>query len=227
MLKVERQRGVIAISGHTEKKCSFILFAFACAVSLHLLGMILFHISGLHILGNGNTNPIPATVTTEWVEETLSSTEEFVKEWPLQPPPRKPLFEKALPDPLAKRMLNLPWESWFQNEIAAYVDQTFTKELSTTATGIELFVFKDLANRPFEWKNPPTEIPEGLDNYPAVAKFEVEVNELNGEIFRKRFIEGDPQLAKIAKTWIDHLKFEHLPGRFSANGEIVLVVGAP
>ncbi len=225
MLKVEKQRGVIAVSERDEQKRSLLLVAFAVAIGIHLFGLILFHISPLKILGSLSVLP-PAMVTTEWKEEIISSLEEPIKERMLQAPPKRALFEKKLPDPLAQRMLNLPWEKWFQREIESYVDQTFEKELAVTVTGIELFVSGPLAGHAYEWKNPPKMIPIGV-NYPAIAKFEVEVDESSGEVFRKRFLEGDSQLEKIAREWIDQVQFTPGNGRFSTKGQIEWVVGAP
>lgn len=227
MLKVEKHRGIVAISGCGEKKHSFILLAFAYAFAIHLTAVVLFQISPLNILGRGVGVTPPATVTTEWKEEIVSSVDESLKEVALKPPPKRPLFSKSIPEVLTNRMLILPWEKWFQNDITAYLDQTFIKELSVIVTGIDMFVSGDLAERSFEWKDPPKEIPEGLESYPAIAKFEVDVHEATGEIFKKRFLEGDRRLAVVAGEWVDHVKFDPGADRFSAKGEIMWMVGPP
>lgn len=227
MLKVKKHRGVIAVSGQNEKKHSFILLAFTWAFAIHFAAVILFHISPLNILGKGVMETPPATVTTEWKEEIVSSIDESFKEGALKSPPKRPVFEKRLPDVIASRMLILPWEKWFQNEITAYLDQTFIKELAVMATGIDLFISGDLADRAFEWKNPPKEIPEGLESYPAIAKFEVVVHEATGEIFKKKFLEGDIRLAKIAGEWLNQVQFTPQADRFSVKGEMLWMVGPP
>jgi hypothetical protein len=227
MLKIERHRGVVAVSAGDHKKKSFLFLAFAYAFAIHAAGIILFHVSPLNILGTGTDTIPPATVTSEWQEEIISSIQENTRELPIKPPPRRPVFEKKLPDVLAKRMLALPWDQWFQNEITAYLDQTFLKELTTQATGIDVFVSGDLSQRSFEWKSPPKEIPEGLESYPAVAQFAVDVHETTGEIFRKRFIGGDKKLERIAGAWVDQVVFEPQAHRFSTGGEISMIVGPP
>ena len=225
MLKVEKQRGVIAVSERNEQKRSLLLLAFGVAIGIHFFGLVLFHITPLNIQGTGSETA-PAMVTSEWKEEIISSLDEPTREKTLQPPPKRPLFERGLPQPLAQKMLNLPWEKWFQKEIESYVDQTFDKELAVTITGIELFVSGPLAGHTFEWKNPPKEVPDAVE-YPAIAKFEVEVNGANGEIFHRKFLEGNTQLAKIADGWMDHVQFAPQPDRFSTRGQIEWVVGAP
>lgn len=225
MLKVEKLRGVIAVSERAEQKRSLLLIAFIAAMVIHSLGLLLFHITPLIILGSGSLSP-PAMVTTEWKEEILSSLYEPIRENTLMPPPKRAIFDQRLPEPLAVRMLNLPWEKWFQKEIESYVDQTFEKELAVTVTGIELLVSGALAEHAYEWKNPPKEIPKGV-SYPAIAKFEVEVNATNGEIFHKRFLEGNKQLAMIAEGWIDQVQFVPRDDRFSTRGQIEWMVGAP
>jgi hypothetical protein len=227
MLKVEKKGGVIAVSGHSEKKHSFILTAFLYAFCIHAFGLIIFHIAPINILGSGSSQAPPAMVTSEWKEEIISSTEEPAKPSLLQPPPKRPIFEKKLPDLLATRMLVLPWESWFEKESNSYMDQTYIKELSTVATGIEIQVTGDLSHRSLEWKNPPTTIPPEIKSYPAVAKFAVEVNEATGEVFRKTFLEGDASLALAAAGWIDQMQFSSKPNRFSVKGEIMWTVGEP
>lgn len=225
MLKVEKQRGVIAVSERTEQKRSLLLIAFAAAMAIHFFGLLLFHITPLIILGSGSKSP-PAMVTSEWREEILSSLDEPIRENTLMPPPKRAVFESKLPELLAQRMLNLPWEKWFQKEIESYIDQTFEKELAVTVTGIELLVSGALAGHSYEWKNPPKEIPKGV-SYPAIAKFEVEVNEMTGEIFHKRFLEGNAQLAKIAEEWLTQVQFVPRADRFSTRGQIEWMVGAP
>ncbi len=227
MLKIERQKGVVAVSAETRKQRSFIFVAFAYAFAIHAAGITLFHISPLNILGKGVDTIPPAAVTSEWKEEIVSSIQETTREIALMPPPRHAPFEQALPDVLQNRMLSLPWDLWFQNEITAYLDQTFLKELASQATGIDVFVSGDLSERTFEWKNPPKEIPENLESYPAIAKFAVDVHETTGEIFRKKFVDGDRKLEGIASKWVDQVVFEPKHDRFSSKGEIVMMVGPP
>lgn len=227
MLKVEKQKGIVNLTGEKRETSSYFFWALACALAIHLSALVLFHVSPLNILGYNIHPPTPSTVTTEWSEQAISSLEQPSQELILAPPPRRPLFEKGIPSPLAERMTVLPWEKWFQNEIRAFLDQTFMKELNTVVSGIDLIISGDLAERAYEWKRTPKEIPKNLKTYPSMAKFEVEVHEPTGEIFRKRLIEGDEDLAEIAGEWLDLLLFTPQEGKFSVKSEVLWVVGPP
>lgn len=227
MLKVEKQKGIVNLMSEKKEPSSYFFWALAWALAIHCSALILFQISPLNILGSNIQQPFPSTVTTEWKEQATSSLSQSPQELTLTPPPRRPLFEKGVPTPLAARMTVLPWEKWFQNEMHTFLDQTFIKELNTVVSGIDLIVSGDLAERVYEWKMPPKEIPKSLKSYPSMAKFEVEVHEQTGEIFRKRFMEGDQDLGKIANEWLDLLLFTPQEGKFSSKSEVLWIVGPP